>query len=198
MERTLIELGSRNILLLENFLPEALLEDFARHIQLVRPSFHLSSRTLNDPEYTRSTTSDDLGRFRSLFEDVVSSALPEIATALGLNAFEPLSIQMRLTAIATGGYRKPRCDKLHQDPEAILSLVYVLGPSMPFEGGDLRFFETNPFAAAETKVRRSVDVALIPNAMVIFPSTMFYAMGEITPDRWLREGECLILDGVVI
>lgn len=198
MDRTLIELADSYILLFEDFLPSPLMEKLADHAKRLRPAFKPSSRTLSDPEYTRTASSEDLGPFRSLFETVLLSALPEIATALSLKTFDPIAIQMRMTAIAAGGYRKPRCDKLHQDPEAVLSLVYALGPPpRPFGGGDIRFFDMNPFAAAEMKVRRSVEVSLIPNALIVFPSTLFYAMGEITPDRWLREGECMLLDGVV-
>lgn len=196
MNRTVVECGMRKIFLLDEFLPPDVRDGLLRHACESHERFAASDRTLADPEYTRVAVLRDLGPFKIMFERAIQAAWRDILLSLAMGSFSPTSFDLRLSRLQPGAYRKPRADALHADIPSTLTLLYVVGAQpRQYEGGDLRFFEYDPYDLRGQKQRRSVEILATPNSLFLFPSTLYYDLGEIAEGAPGYLNTCFLVDG---
>ena len=196
MNRTVLNCGRHRLFLIEEFLPEQVSQAFLTFAIQGRNDFQLSSRRSSDPEYRNIGTLTEIKPFGKIFQTALALAWRDILLSLAIESFIPENYGLRITMLRPGAYRKPRVDARHASVASRLSLIYVLGSAPKrYDGGDLRFFEFDPYHSYDLKVRRHLDISATPNSLFLFSSDLPYELHEVSAGVFGPSNACFILDG---
>ena len=196
----IIRSGSLSIFHADEFLPEVIRDSFYDYALERLHAFTSLPQRLSDPEYTAVKVLQDIGEFRNLFAMTIAAAWRDVALSLGTSVVTPSGFQFQLTMLCQGAYRKPRSEALHGNARGSLSFIYALGRQpKQYSGGVMTFYDHNPYVHPyernAPKFTRRLEFPATPNSLIIFPSSSFYSMSDISPLAPNSLNACLLLDG---
>lgn len=175
------QLGNQRVIRIRNFLPKDEITNLYRTVLARQADFKPSAVLSNDPEYRKSAVLYKFPYYQSLFKTMVIATMPRICSALLISAFPLDGFECQLTATYDTGYFKPHTDNAAQLAHRKLSYVYYFH-KLPksFTGGDIRFFDYNPFAIEENPERHILDISPLHNSIVFFDSSCYHEVRETT------------------
>jgi len=168
-----------------NFLPPELLRDVLALATTERERLEPSTVTTKVAGYRQSRVMFGFAEIERRVQAEILAALPEVCTALGLDAFTPARIEVQLTAHGDGDFFKVHSDTgaPETDGRTLTFVIYFqLRQPRGYEGGALRVYQTEIDEAGAPRPRLDVWRDLVPddNMVVFFDSRLAH---EVLPVR---------------
>jgi len=169
-------------IVIDDFLPASLHDSLLDHALAHEAKFSRTSMLREGVKYRgderQSWTCDaGLGRFKKPFREAVLAAVPQVTEALNMPAFEPVWVELDLSAHRDGDRFLRHVDTFHsvdrngQESDRVITMVYYLhAEPRGFTGGEFAIY---PFGPGEPVLIEPRD-----NRLLAIPA---FALHEVRP-----------------
>ena len=129
---------------------------------------------------SRTLTSGRLEELWEMFDKRLRAMLPVVRQQLGIPWFPLVKVERQLTAHGRGGFFVPHVDTGdgHVQGRRISCVYYFYRQPKPFQGGELKLYDTWVTPTGNTGAGTYTALAPIDNSIIFFSSDAFH---EVCP-----------------